>query len=69
MLNKKQRALIDLEGVIDDGISLGSHSLQLKVLGMALEESARGTAHYYEALRLLSLILPEEYKEEFEKLK
>lgn len=38
MLNKKQRALIDLEGVIDDGMSLGSHSLQLKVLGMALEE-------------------------------
>ncbi len=50
MLNKKQKALIDLEGVIDDGISLGSHSLQIKVLGMALEESARGTAHYYEAL-------------------
>lgn len=68
-MNKKQKALIDLESVIDDGISLGSHGLQVKVLGMALEESARGTAHYYEALRLLSLILPEEYKEAFERLK
>lgn len=68
-MNRKQKSLIDLEALIDDGISLGSHDLRIKVLAMALEESARGTGHYYEALRLLSLILPEEYEEAFKRLK
>lgn len=68
MLNKKQKALTELESIIDDN-RIYSHRTIVDILSKALAESARGTAHNYEALRLLSLLLPEEYKDEFERLK
>lgn len=63
-LNNKCKVMIDMQLQVID-----RKGCTINALRSALYTSSKGTKHFYEALQLLSITLPNEYLQEFEDLK